>query len=387
VEIVVLPDASGVARRGAELARGGTQRARAAGAARSNRELAASGAFARMSGPRSHSPVAEPSGSEDRFVVGVDGGNSKTQALVARRDGTVIGSSRVAGCADIYQAASVEAALDVVSRAVDEALAAGNAGRSSLAVGAFSMAGADWPEDGALLESELRDRGLGRELVVVNDAIGALWAGLPDGFGVVVACGTGTATGSRGPRGEWHSSFWQGAQGANDLARQALQAAYRSELGIEEASSLVIRLPEALAMPDLGTVLHAMTARGVDRPRIDRLAEVVLDEAERGDGPARRVVRSHGRDLGDYALAAARRTGTDLRDSFTLVLTGGVFGHPGRELRDAVVSRVRELAPNVQVSPTSHVPVVGALRLALRAAGIRSAAVETTLEQTLPAGL
>jgi N-acetylglucosamine kinase-like BadF-type ATPase len=316
------------------------------------------------------------------LIVGVDGGNSKTQVLVAKPDGTIVGSSHLHGCADIYQAASPEAALDLVTGAVGDALAIADANDADVAASAFSMAGADWPEDMAFLAAELRSRGQHGSITVVNDAIGALWAGVPEGFGVVVACGTGAATGARGPLGEWHTSFWQGRQGANDLAQQALHAAYRSSLGIEPPTSLVERLPAALEMRDLDAVLHARTARGVQRPRIDRLAAVVLDEAARGDAVARRIVREHGRELAEYALAAGRKVGIQLDEPFALVLTGGVFRHEGRELRNAVVSRVRRSARNVTVGRIAHPPVVGALRLAFRDAGIHAPVVDAQIERT-----
>jgi N-acetylglucosamine kinase-like BadF-type ATPase len=44
------------------------------------------------------------------YLLGVDGGNTKTIALVARSDGAIVGAGR-AGCSDVYGAASEEAAL------------------------------------------------------------------------------------------------------------------------------------------------------------------------------------------------------------------------------------------------------------------------------------
>jgi N-acetylglucosamine kinase-like BadF-type ATPase len=319
------------------------------------------------------------------LVLGVDGGNSKTEVLVARSDGTVLGMSRVAGCADIYQAGSPEAALSLVTDAIDQAMDAAGVRGSVAQVAAFSMAGADWPDDFELLMAELSDRGIARSLRVVNDAIGALFAGIPEGVGVVVATGTGTATGARGPEGStWHSSFWQRPQGANDLAEQALDAAYRADLGIDPPTSLTKRIPDALGLADVEAVLHAMTAWRQARPHVAGLAAVLLDEAEHGDAAALRVVRGHGRALGDYALAAARRVGIDFREPFTLVLTGGVFRHSARPLRNALVERVRRSAPGAILARSRYQPVVGALRLALREAGAFHASVDACMEQTLP---
>jgi len=130
---------------------------------------------------------------EPQFVLGVDGGNSKTVALVAALDGSVVGMGR-GGCSDIYTNADVNVPLSEMDTAVSSALAMAGIGASELAAGGFSMAGADWPEDFALVTAAVEARGLGRKITVVNDAVGALRAGLFEGPGVVVACGTGAAT-------------------------------------------------------------------------------------------------------------------------------------------------------------------------------------------------
>ena len=50
-------------------------------------------------------------------VLGVDGGNTKTLALVATLDGTILGMGR-AGCGDIYNAPPTPDAPDEASAAV-----------------------------------------------------------------------------------------------------------------------------------------------------------------------------------------------------------------------------------------------------------------------------
>ena len=176
------------------------------------------------------------------IVLGVDGGNTKTLALVASSDGVILGIGR-AGCGDIYGATSPEAAIAEIESAVNAALSEAGIQPAELSTGAFSLAGADWPEDFRLLEDTMRARGYGQSILVVNDAIGALRAGSPDGSGVAVACGTGAAIGARNSDGRiWHSSFWQEPQGAGDLSSQALHAVYRAELGIDPPTALTERL-------------------------------------------------------------------------------------------------------------------------------------------------
>jgi N-acetylglucosamine kinase-like BadF-type ATPase len=316
-----------------------------------------------------------------RLLLGVDGGNTKTVALAARPDGTIIGAGRATGSADIH-AAPVETALGVIDAAIADAL--GSKAPAAIRSAAFSLAGADWPEDIELLGAMLGTRW--PDAVVVNDAIGALRAAIPDGPGVVVVCGTGAATGARGPDGRtWHSSFWQEPQGARELGEQALLAVYRAELGIDPPTGLRSAVLAALGEPEVEAVLRRRTTRGPDRFRDPAvLAAVLLDTAESGDATARRIVVDHGRALGDYAVVAARRVGI-ADGAFPLALAGGVFRHPGTLMERAVGDSVAAHGFMPSLLRPSLEPAAGALLLAFDAAGVAvTADVEERLRESLP---
>ena len=91
------------------------------------------------------------------LLLGADGGNTKTIALVAGRDGTILGAGR-AGTSDLYNAVSVGAAIGAIGAAVAAALDAAGASAADVEAACFSLAGADWPEDFELLRRELRRR-------------------------------------------------------------------------------------------------------------------------------------------------------------------------------------------------------------------------------------
>ena len=106
------------------------------------------------------------------ILLGVDGGNTKTVAVVAAADGTILGAARILRTSDIY-AVPPDVAVAIHHEVADQALASAGLAPDSVSVSAaFSLAGADWPEDIALLEHRLRTRWPGAS--VVNDAIGAL---------------------------------------------------------------------------------------------------------------------------------------------------------------------------------------------------------------------
>lgn len=325
-----------------------------------------------------------------QYVLAVDGGNTKTIALVASLDGTILGAGR-GGCGDIYNAPtgtvwpdSASAAVANIEYAVTSALEAAGIRASDLITGVFNMAGADWPEDFAYLQTALEARGFGRTIYVQNDAMGVLHAGSSDDTGVSVVCGTGAATGARAPDGRyWHSSVWQDqAQGSSMLAQKALDVVYLSALGIEHPTSLSARFLDFFHLETVEEMLHLFTSRVQQHThRIDHLTPLLLDEAEAGDDMATRIVLQHGNILGKYALAAARKVGIE-GTAFTLVLAGGVLRHPSQLLPDAIIDCVRTTSPLVRPTRCRFEPIIGVLFSALEAA--RVAIDDALLEKLVP---
>jgi len=314
-----------------------------------------------------------------RVFLGVDGGTSKTDALVATEDGTVLGFARGAG-SNIY-AIDPGLAISHAVAAVADALRQAGLHGPDISVAAFSMCGADWPEDFDLFRAAMRGAGFGQQVVVTNDAVGGLRAGSPDGTGVAVVCGTGVATAGRNQRGEtWHSGFWGESGGALDLAHRALRAVYRADLGIDPPTRLTDAIRHHTGMHDVEQILHTATSRStVGEIDVATIAPVLLTVAHNGDAAARRIVEANGAELGDYALAAARKVGIE-HTPFHLVLAGSIFLHPSTMLADSIAARVQSVAPQATVRHSEFPPVVGALFLAHDEAGI---AVTGPLRQTV----
>ena len=317
------------------------------------------------------------------FALGIDAGNTKTIAIVARTDGKIFGWGR-SGCGDIY-GTSPEAAFDAQASAARDALTMAGVAREDVQTVVLSAAGADWPEDFVTIRDGAVAHGISPAPIVYNDAIGGLRAGSPDGTGVVIVCGTGTAIGARSREGRiWHTSFWQGPQGGVELGRLMLSTVVRAELGLEPPTSLTQALLAHWRVDDVEAALHLFTAHGKPHPPIKPLSKLLLDVAAQGDVTANKIVVGHGRALADYALVSARNVGIDAAP-FYLVLAGGVLRHPSSLMRDAIVERVQESLPNAQPVHAAFEPAVGAAMLALEAASINiTDDVKTNLRATAP---
>jgi N-acetylglucosamine kinase-like BadF-type ATPase len=302
------------------------------------------------------------------LLLGVDGGNTKTVAVVVTREGEVLGMGR-GGCGDIHNAPGPESAVTEITRAVSAALAEAGATAGDLAAAAFSLAGADWPEDFDYLRRELRGRlALAEDPEIVNDAVGGLRSGTDDMVGVAVVIGTYSALAGRNAAGElFHFGFWPGPTGAHGLGSQALAAIRLHMLGLGPETTLLGRALERWSCKDADALLHALTRiGGPGESAAGRFADAVLDEAEAGDEVARGIVETVAARMGDYAQVCAARTGQD-GAPFPLVLCGSVLRHPSPLLRSVLLARVPHGEP---VYPDVE-PVAGALLLAADRVGAR----------------
>jgi N-acetylglucosamine kinase-like BadF-type ATPase len=300
------------------------------------------------------------------WVLAVDGGNTKTIAAVAGADGVTRGAGQ-SGCSDIYNAATPERAVDAIEAAARQALATAGVAADAIGAAAFSLAGADWPEDFALLEPALRHRlGLAAPPLVVNDALGALRTGSPDWTGIAVVSGTYNAVGARHAGEVFHLGFWPDGAGGRHIGRSGLDAVYRAALGIAPATALAERALALYGVRDAIALLHEFTRRGgLGDSEHDRLAPVLLDVADGGDAIAQAIVADAGRVLGRQARASAAQIGLPLEGA-RVVLTGGVFEHPTDRLAAATMAELPGAVP-VRHGPP---PIAGALLLAFDRLGV-----------------
>ena len=302
-----------------------------------------------------------------KLLLGVDGGATKTIALLADAHGRVLGAGR-SGSSDIHAESDPAVAVERVADAVRHAMAAAGVQTVDLDSCAFSVCGADWPED-----VKLYIEGLSRRLelvappMVVNDAIGALRAGTPDGLGVSLVIGTGGAIGARGPTGRtWFSGMRLEPSGAVELGRIAYQSMIRGEYGPGPVPAFQGAALATLGVGSVEQMVYTLTARnGWGDRGLARLAPVLLEAGHQGDPMAVSVVREHARLLAGYVRAAARRVGFP-DDVVTLVVTGGVLRHHCTDLIDDVVGSLPDGWLPVRASVE---PAYGALLLAADQSG------------------
>lgn len=318
------------------------------------------------------------------IVVGVDGGSTKTVALVADAQGTVLGSARGGG--SNWSGENVEVPMRVVAETVREALAKAKISPDDVALGMFTLAGADWPEDHTNRKVALETAGIAQKIVVKNDSFGGLRAGTSKPYGMVLAAGSGMNAAVIAPDGqEWAFGYYETFGGARTLAQDAFYAVLRAEDGRGQPTCLTQTVTQRLGFETVEAMLRAWIAGTVDRRRFLAITPLVFEAALAGDAVASEILVRQGQGLAEYATAMARRFHMQQME-FDVVLAGSVFKGVGPLLVDTLTQEIHREAPFAKIIRARFEPAVGSVLLAYDALGIPvTGAMRDQLAQTVPA--
>lgn len=310
--------------------------------------------------------------------LAVDGGNSKTVAVIVDAHGTVLGRGR-GGRGDIYGAATVEEAFAAVRDAVVEALGAASLEASAMDSAAFRLAGVDWPEDAALWDRQLDAMLPGLRPAparsIKNDGFASLRLIDGSGVGLSITVGTGPALAarSRDGREECSGMFVFHDLGGAGLGNSGIGAVVRAWMGLGPATALTARLLDLYGARDGHDLRHLCTQRFGALPETERwrASRVVLAAAAEGDAVAVDIVEEQARAFVEYAQWTARRVGVDLASGeLPVLLNGSVATSEHPAMRDALVAELGRVAPAAAVAVAAAPPLTGVVLDALAEGGI-----------------
>jgi len=302
-----------------------------------------------------------------KYYLGVDGGGSKTLAVVCNERGEVIGRG-YGGCGN--HQLGPELAEANIRLAVEEALGRASLSRGDIAYAVYGLAGADREADFRILRPMVAAMGLDDHDVVCDTVIG-LRAGTRQPDGVVLVCGSGTNCYGVNKRGESFQCGGFGYEfgdfgGGGDLAVEAFRSVIRAWEGREAPTLLTEAITGKLGYASVEAMFHDFLDRGARIP--GDLAKLLFDVADR-DEAARAILRRQGTELGLSARATIRRLGME-SDRFDIVLVGSVLTRgDSRFVVPAIESIVRGAAPESRLTVLTIEPAGGALLLAMERAG------------------
>ena len=318
------------------------------------------------------------------YVLGVDGGTTKTIALIADDQGCILGAARGGG--SNWTGEDVEIPMAVVADTARQALAQCGLAGEAVELGVFTLAGADWPEDHIRREAVLGRAGIARQVMVKNDSFGGLRAGTREPYGMVLAVGTGMNAAVITPEGqEWAFGYYETFGGASTLMQHVFEAVLRAEDGRGQPTLLTRLVLDRLGFPTVEAMLRAYILHQIERRRMYTIAPLVFDAALAGDAVAVDILIRQGQGLAEYVTAMARRFHMEAL-AFDVVLAGSVFKGVGPLLVDTITQEVHRVAPRARIVRARFEPAVGSLLLAYDALQIPvTEAIYARLEETMPA--
>ena len=308
----------------------------------------------------------------EEFILGVDGGGTKTAVMVADRFGHVLAESWCGS--GNYKSVGIDKAAKNIYEAVDKA--AGLAGLkkgSPFSRACFGLSGLDTTKDQTIYEqiifkSPLQEYLNKDKTIICNDSKIGLYAGTDRPDAIMIICGTGSNCYGLNRQGqEARANGWDfilGDQGSGfSIASKALQAIMKFYDGRGPSTILLDMVLKQLKLEDIFGLIEWVYAQPLDTGRIASLAKVVCSAAEKDDYVCRDILVQEAGEAELSIATVAKKLGFD-DNVFDLVFVGSVFNCK-QYFTSVLQENLKKKFRNIKFMPLTQKPVWGAIKLAM----------------------
>jgi N-acetylglucosamine kinase-like BadF-type ATPase len=304
-----------------------------------------------------------------RFIMGVDGGATKTLAAVMDLQTSALHVAH--GGPSNEDAVGAESAVKALLQTADEAIVRAGIGAEDLAAAVLAVAGTDTAAVVANVRAARTE-----EWIVVNDVVGAWATATGAGPGLATISGTGSNVFGVGPDGRaWRAGGWGhllGDEGSGYwLGVHSIKAALRDREASGPETALSDAAPAFFGAPSVEALASLVYSKPLTKGEIAAFATETARLAEGGDAVARELYELGARELAVQIGAVIHMTGLGEDPSgapFPVGLIGSAF-RAGALFIEPLTRAVHEHAPNARVATVEMAPVGGSLLLAARACG------------------
>lgn len=223
-----------------------------------------------------------------KYILGIDGGGTKTHACIVDLDGNILATAANGGAN--WERIGVEAVQKNLTEIIERVCAKASISKADIVDSTFALAGFDWEEDKQILNPIVNSLDLDGRCQLINDSFAALFAGIPQGIGCVSIAGTGGKSAGRTASKTVQTMGMELGEGggAGQLVDTALDLIARAHHGIVEKTQLYKQIPQSVGF-DNPADFFAAVARG--RVALDEsLAPLIFKLADEGDCVAIEVV-------------------------------------------------------------------------------------------------
>jgi N-acetylglucosamine kinase-like BadF-type ATPase len=303
------------------------------------------------------------------YVLGIDGGGTKTAAVILTTDGEIFGFGEAG--ASTYGVVPLEDTQNHIAEAVDRA-------RQRAGISAFPFQAVFLGLGNVVSEADrraIRQIAQGLNLAEV-DKIGvdhdirvALAGGLSGKPGIALILGTGASCFGLNTGGKtWRSGGWgpvidDGGSGYW-LGIQAMHAAVAAYDGRGAATQLTSLVMETLELETMDGLMNRLYVQNLSRSEIGNLGKLVFSAAQHDDEIAIRIIQQGCDLLAECVFAVTRKLEMDASQC-EVALVGGLT-RAGPVYLDPLIKAIGSRLPGCNVHLAEMPPVLGAGLLALQ---------------------
>ena len=303
------------------------------------------------------------------YILGIDGGGTKTLAVCADLLGNVLGVGISNG--SNYHTVGLGKAVAAIKRASIQAMSIADVKWSEVRSACIGLAGAGRQTDRSILLPTLTDLATDK-VILEHDAFIALAGAMVCDPGIIVIAGTGAmAFGINGSGKQRRSSGWGSVLGdegsAYYIGHKALISACKAYDGRGPKTAIldgIIRLLELDDFTDIVKKIYAASPKD-----IAVIAPLISQLAYAGDDVAIRIMKDAGFELALSAVSVIK--GLGMENEKVQVTTSGSAFNAGEILMTPFSESVKSAVPLAEIINPKFKPVTGALLLAFRELGVK----------------
>ncbi len=297
------------------------------------------------------------------YVVGIDGGGTKTTALIADKQGNVV-SSLEKGPLNYngQEEAVIQQSIQSIMRAIDE----GCGGLEHCAHICLGAAGMSNPVVRAKLEQHIRASGYTGGLTITGDQDTALWGAHGNGFGIILIAGTGSICYGRSIDGQMHRAGGYGyliddGGSGYGIGIELLKAVVRAHDGRCSPTILTELVMKQLELSTIAELIGFVYAPSTNKKEIAAIAPLLTVAYEQGDEAASRIILQSAAELFELVQPVAERLKLQ---SGVVAFTGSVLTH-NEQIRSELERQLQLKYPAMTTRLPKHNAVTGAMLMAL----------------------
>lgn len=305
------------------------------------------------------------------FILGIDGGATKTISQITNLSGGVIAETK-SGSSNYKSIGLEEATINIIygiTKAINKFDISGNIIFKSSCLG---LAGLDDEEDLRIYETIIRNKKIfnyfnPEKIIICNDSKIAFAAGSDSKYGIVIICGTGSTCYGINEEGKEARSntgdyILSDEGSAYSIGLKGLRAVTRSFDGRGKETILAKEILKYLELKNDLDLEYWVNNKTSSKKRIASISKLVCRASASGDKICMKILEEEAREAAISVMSVMHRLDLDER-YFDLVLAGSVFYC--NYFKKMFTNIIREKNKEIVFKTLHKKPVDGAIRLAM----------------------